>query len=110
MDLIEMKCTPGENERKSSMCCEVEGPRYPYGLRLELDEESIQKLGLTELPEIDSFMVVMAKAKVVNVSKNESEGGKVYRHLCLQVTALKVKEGEPEKEKVPLETKMYGKT
>lgn len=108
MDLIEMKCSPGEMKGPSSMCCEPHGPQYPYGLRLDLGEEEIAKLGLDELPDLDDTVVVMAVAMVKSRNEMKSDDGKVYRNLCLQITAMNLKEGKPEKEKVPLKNKMYG--
>lgn len=44
---------------------EVEGPEYPYCLKLYLGPDELAKLGMTELPQLGSLVDMMAKVKVV---------------------------------------------
>lgn len=65
-----------------------EGPKYPWGLQLRLENESLDKLGIKELPEVGKECKVMGVAKVVSVEKRDQEGGKTSRHVELQITKL----------------------
>lgn len=60
---------------------------YPYGLRINLDEETIKKLGFSGLPKVGQSLELVGKVKVVDVSTRDSESGKV-RGLGLQITHL----------------------
>lgn len=62
---------------------------YPWGLSLSLDEESLDNLGMTELPDVGDTMVVMARVKVESVGQHESadDEGK-QRNLSLQITEM----------------------
>ena len=66
------------------------GPRYPYGLCVSLDNESMKKLGLstTELPDIGDMIHFMAMATVTSVSSNKVEGGEDCCRVELQITHM----------------------
>lgn len=63
-------------------------PEYPYGLKLDLNEDSLAKLGITDLPEVGSSVHVMANAEVYSVSMSEDKDGKERKSVCLQITDM----------------------
>lgn len=66
-------------------------PRYPWGLSLNLDEESLEKLGITgdgDLPDVGAELVLTAKVKVTSVSSNEVDGDKTRQSVGLQICAM----------------------
>lgn len=65
----------------------TEGPQYPWGLSLSLEQESLKKLGLSvgEL-EVGQEVSVIAKARVVSLSSNQSEGNDKNESASLQLT------------------------
>lgn len=70
-----------------------EGPKYPYGLCISLEDESLKKLGLDgDEPSVGDIIQFNAIAKVTNVSENESEGtdGTTNKHcrVELQITDM----------------------
>lgn len=65
-----------------------EPPAYPYGLCLELDNETLEKLGLSDLPDVGDEFTIQARVKVTRASSSETEGGGAQRNASLQVTAL----------------------
>ena len=69
-------------------------PRYPYGLEIRLDNESLTKLGMS-LPKVGSYVKIRAEACVTSVSENESKGGKAHRSVSLQIERLAV-DDEPQ--------------
>ena len=64
------------------------GQKYPWGLRLRLENESLDKLDIKVLPEPDTECRLMCVAKVVSVEKREQSGGEARRHLELQITKM----------------------
>ena len=64
-----------------------EGPRYPWGLALTLDNASLEKLEIDKLPAVGGELVLVAKVKVTRVESREYDTGK-SRELGLQITHL----------------------
>ncbi len=81
-------------------------PRYPWGLSLTLDEDSLDKLGMSALPEVGETRHLMAAVTVTSCSSNESESGK-HRSVTLQITEMAL--GEPPKDSSAHAEKLYGK-
>lgn len=47
---------------------------YPYGLRIRLEKDDLEKLGMTKkLPAVGDEVMVEAMCKVISVSENASE-------------------------------------
>lgn len=86
MEMKSMKCEPKEGSPVQAMSPN-EGPMYPYGLCLYLDEDTLKKLGLTELPKLGEKIAIMAKAEVKMVSESKNVYG-VERRLELQITDM----------------------
>lgn len=64
-------------------------PKYPYGLCLSLDDETIKKLGLP-MPVIGAQMRIEAVATVTSLSANQDAKGEAENYVSLQITALDV--------------------
>ena len=62
---------------------------YPYGIRVNLDDESIEKLGL-DFNKFKSGESVKLICEAIVVSRTESEyEGKMTRDLSFQITGMK---------------------
>lgn len=61
---------------------------YPYGLQINLDEETLKKLGVKNLPDVEATFTIRANVKVISRSEHESVEGGERRCLGLQVTDL----------------------
>lgn len=90
MNLVSMK-KDGSHDKGCS-CCEAapsgcSEPDYPWGLRLNLDEDQIAALGIKQLPASGAPVGIEATALVVSLGE-ESRDGKVHRRLELQITDL----------------------
>lgn len=66
----------------------MEEPRYPWGLRITLDNEALQKLDLLAMPAVGESLMLHARVHVCRVSKSEVEGEEKRRDLELQITDL----------------------
>lgn len=100
--LINMKMEKMEQGPAVPMCGHQE---YPYGLRINLDHESLEKLGLSKLPEVGSELMIMAKVQVVGTNESESIEGGEYNNLSLQITDMKLEKTK----KKSSEEALYGK-
>lgn len=95
MQMIDMKNTV--KTKDSSLVSPIEQDEYPYGLRIRLDNDSLKKLGITELPAIDSEHKLVALVCVVGLSMNESAGeGEPYRSIELQIEQMALAPAEEE--------------
>lgn len=93
-----MKLPPPKPEAKCDPCTEmVPREEYPWGLRLHLQNESLDALGITEMPETDVVVTITAKAKVVGVSSSASSNSKKYRSVDLQITDMALGAEKPKK-------------
>ncbi len=86
MKLIDMK-RQSETE-DSTMLSPKTQDEYPWGLRISLDDETLTKLGMAELPKIGAEYKLVALACVVSISQNESSEGKPSRHVELQIEQM----------------------
>lgn len=100
--MIDMKMKRKSEEAKTMLSDEVESedddesPKYPYGLEVTLDSDSLEKLGITaaSLPKVGEQMQMAAKVEVKSVGMNEYQGdSKPSLHVCLQITAMELSGG-----------------
>lgn len=73
-----------------------EALQYPYGLQIDLGDESIRKLGMDELPAVGSVLMLHAKVTVSRTNQSEESDGKKRQNLGLQITELALMEMEDE--------------
>ncbi len=67
---------------------EGEQPRYPWGLSLNLEDESLKKLGVDTLPEVGVVLSLTAKVTVTSVSARDDQDGGKSRSMNLQITDM----------------------
>lgn len=82
---------------KDGECCMSDKPMYPYGLKISIDNESYEKLGLTSPPAVGSGFAMMARVEVCSVrqEKTKDEGVEIY--LELQITDMELAEAKADK-------------
>lgn len=97
MDMCSMK---SDMKKMADKEVKEHTPEYPYGLKLNLDHESIKKLGMEKMPEMGKYMMLHAKVEVTDI--HESEG---HKSLGLQITDMSLKD---DMEKRSTEEVMYG--
>lgn len=89
--LISMEYTPSEAKKETIEAQENEAPKYPWGLSINLDEETLAKLGIDTLPEVGATMAIVARSEVSSASQYQDQGDKSPRKsLTLQITDMSV--------------------
>lgn len=86
MKLVDMQNTKAEI--KSEMATEYKPPKYPWGLSVNLDNGSLEKLGMETLPKIGTTMILTARVEVSSLSEYDSQQGGASRSLGLQITDM----------------------
>jgi len=66
-----------------------EGPKYPYGLALNLDKDTVEKLSLEDCQVGDEYDLI-AKGKITSMSENDTEDGQYNKSVTLQLTSIGV--------------------
>lgn len=101
MELVSMKNTPAEAKAEVSPAADG-GPEYPYGLRLDLNDDALKKLGITSLPEVGTPLVLQARAQVCSTSAYDSQEGGASRCIGVQITDLAIAPApQPERQVTP---------
>lgn len=86
--MINMKrSSEGESSKELA---EYEEPEYPYGLCLHLGMDELEKLGITQLPEVGAQMMISAKAFVKSTSAYETQGDGKTMSVDLQITDMEL--------------------
>lgn len=96
--MTSMKITAAERKArkdryKDSPCTLDGGDTYPHGLRVELNDESLTKLGIKALPDVGGTMQLVATVKITAASQRDREGGVKDRDLTLQITDMTLSDG-----------------
>lgn len=87
MELKSMKVSKAEKKEHMDAMCKPMDNEYPYGLRINLEEDAISKMGIS-LPAVGSKMKLEAVVEVCNVSMYEGEGNHKRRSMSLQITEM----------------------
>lgn len=95
MSLVNMKQAPREKAGSTLCAVDYEEPAYPYGLSISLDEDSMAKLGITEMPKPGSKMRLVAIVEVTSVSQHQAKDGDECRNLGLQITDMALAKEAP---------------
>lgn len=87
--LINMKMD-AEEAKEQTQPTEKDAPEYPWGLCITLNDDSLEKLGVSELPKIGTKVTIMAEADVTSVSSYQTQGGEAELSVSLQITDMKL--------------------
>lgn len=63
---------------------------FPYGTRLELDHETMGKLGMTKLPAVGKKLHIQGHGHITSASEHTREGETPRRSASLQLTHMKL--------------------
>lgn len=90
--------SPEEAKKEYGDCCvSPEGenlPKYPYGLSLYLDDDTLKKLGITDLPKVGTSMPATITVTVTGTSQratqSSKEGEQMRTCVDLQITDMDI--------------------
>lgn len=88
--MVNMKMSADERKEYLGEATASEGPTYPYGLCINLDDDALKKLGLTEMPAVGTEVMVMAKAVVKGTSAHARDGEMDHRSVEMQITDMEL--------------------
>jgi hypothetical protein len=91
--MIDMTLSPDAAKQETFLGDQDGGPKYPYGLSLYLDNDTLNRLGIQTLPAVGAQMSLTAICKVTSVGADEDQSGMVQR-VNLQITAMEISEAE----------------
>jgi len=84
--MIDMKST---SKNTSQPICDSDQSEYPWGLSINLDNESIEKLGVNfSRLVIGQKVKLTCEAEVVGASEEKMKGGEGHRSVRLQITGM----------------------
>ncbi len=89
MAMVSMKMSATERKEYNEVTAS-DAPSYPYGLCIHLDDDALEKLGLTEMPAVGTELMVMAKAVVKGTSAHAYDGEQSHRSVDIQITDLEL--------------------
>lgn len=83
--MISLKISKKDDKEEIEMPVNVGamGNRYPWGTRINLDQDSLDKLGIVKLPTVGDKIMIEGKCEVISV--RQSEDGKSVE---LQITDM----------------------
>jgi hypothetical protein len=91
--MIDMKRPkPKEEELMVNTVPEAIGyERYPWGLRITLQNEELEKLGFKPKDfKIDQDVTIKCEACVTGISENESTDGEARKEVTLQIEKMEI--------------------
>lgn len=68
-------------------------PDYSYGLRVNLQNNELDKLKVKQLPRVGEEVIIHARAKVARVSESSSAENKGDRNVEFQITHMELDKG-----------------
>lgn len=92
MAMTSLKISKEEVKKKNaslSIASDGDGERYPYGTRLDLDKEALDKLGITDMPAVGTKMMLEAKVTVIGSRQSASDKSE-HRSIELQITDMEL--------------------
>ena len=111
--MVDMAMTPKERAENAPVMptSEYDGPKYPWGLSISLDEDALEKLEVDfESIEVGETYHLFVLAKVTAKSNSERESGEPRKCVEMQITHMGAESEDAEdKEKTPTRSKMYKK-
>lgn len=85
-----MALSQKESDEMIGMPESGDGPKYPYGLELHLNDETIKKLGLSGVPAVGEKVTINAVAVVSSASMRQEQDGDAEICCSLQITDMEV--------------------
>lgn len=89
MALKSLKISAKEAKKQNEPVAVGNEDRYPWGTRLDLNKDSLDKLGIKDLPAVGTKMMIEAKVTVIATRQTAREDD-TTRSLELQITDMAI--------------------
>lgn len=99
MTMTNLKISKKYAKKSSGLCSPIdrEEDRYPYGLRIDLDSDTLDKLGIKSMPAVGETIVFEAKATVIG-SRQSAIKDSMSRSVELQITEIDLEDLQEEED------------
>jgi len=87
--LINMQNSP-QTAKEYAAPTAADAPKYPWGLCITLNDDSLEKLGVTALPAAGTEVTIVAKAVVTGTSERQTEGEGTKSSMEMQITDMQL--------------------
>lgn len=98
--MISMKLSPAEAKKETDYGTpssdSADQPAYPWGLTICLDDMTLEKLGITTLPDVGTPFTLTARVEVCSTSQYQNQQG-ADKNLSLQITDMQLDAPPPQK-------------
>lgn len=105
--MTDMRKTSAEKEA-NMMPMEYQEPDYPYGLRICLTSDELEKLDMEDGVEVGDYLHLHAFARITSVSENEVNG-ESNKRIELVLTHIEAEDEESENEENEEYEESYGR-
>jgi hypothetical protein len=96
MALVNMQRSKEEIKEASTPAESSEdAPRYPWGLALSLDDDSLTKLGFTDPPAVGTVLTITARVEVCSSRQYQTLGAESEMSSDWQITDMAATMGDP---------------
>lgn len=68
----------------------ADAPKYPWGLCITLNDDSLEKLGVKVLPSVGTTLTLVAKVEVTGTRDTQTQGGESQQSMDLQITDMQL--------------------
>lgn len=88
--LIDMQNTAQEAQAQVGLTPAADAPKYPWGLEINLNDDSLDKLGVKTLPAVGTEVTIVAKATISSTSERSTESDGNCASMSLQITDMRL--------------------
>ena|SRR5579859_5842099 len=108
--MVNMELDEKEGKKESVEAMENLEPKYPWGLQISLDNESMEKLGIEdEKFKVGEEYTIECRVKVIGVNEDETINDGVRKNMRCQIVEMEWSEGDGTTEPEKMAKKMYRK-
>lgn len=92
MKLVNMKQDRDDSAKEMAIASSGPSDQYPWGLRVTLTQDELDKLGIKTLPAVGSKLKLVAEVEVVSreESQSQSQGGDEQKRKSLGLVMCKL--------------------
>lgn len=91
MALVSMELTAEQaKESTGAIAGDGSAPKFPYGLCISLNSDSLESLGVKSLPAVGTKLLVTAVVEVSSTRETQQQDGTSEKSADLQITEMEL--------------------